>query len=189
MKSLYPSFTPPEKWRKPKQTKKLKEEAWRQLRKKMLERDNYACVYCGHESEKYQIVDHIDGNPENDNDNNLQVICQMCNLIKHSGQGCEIVGVVDLYGEAKYNQNVIMKITRKMRDEGALDNEIIQVLKLQNKKKFKMNKTYLRKLFGFVTSRRPNEENDMYSNWLRYHRKGMKKKLAEIKPQFAQARL
>jgi len=189
MKSLYPSFAPPEKWRNPRQTKKLKEEAWQQLRKKILERDNYTCAYCGYKSEKYQIVDHINGDPENNNDNNLQIVCQMCNLIKHSGQGCEIIGVVDLYGEARYNQNVIMKITRKMRDEGSPDNEIIRVLQLQNKRKFKMNDYYLKKLFGFVTSRKPNEENDMYSNWLKYHRRETKKKLAEIKPQFAQDRL
>ena len=82
----------------------------------------------------------------------------MCNLIKHSGQGCEIQAVVDLYRKSKYPQYVIIKITRKMRDEGASDEEIIKVLELQDKAKFKMDKNYLRNLFGFITSRRTNQK-------------------------------
>ena len=66
MKTLFPSFAPPETWRNPGQTKKLEGEVWRVLRLKILQRDNYTCSYCGYKSEKYQIVDHIDGNPEKD---------------------------------------------------------------------------------------------------------------------------
>jgi len=170
MKPLVLSFAPPEKWRNPHQTKELRGGEWQVLRKRILKRDDYTCVYCGYKSEKYQIVDHIDGDPENNKDDNLQVICQMCNLIKHSGQGCEIKGIVDLYRRSKYPQHVVIKITRKMRDEGASDTEIIKVLELQYKVKFKMDRDYLRNLFGFITSRRTNQ-NDMYDKWLRYHRK------------------
>jgi len=173
MKPLILSFAPPEKWRNPYQTKKLEGEEWKTLRKRILKRDNYACVYCGYKSEKYQIVHHIDGDPENDKNENLQVICQMCNLIEHSGQGCEIKGIVDLYSKSKYPQHAIIKITRKMRDEGAQDTEIINVIGLQNKVKFKMDKNYLRNLFGFITSRKINQGDDMYGKWLRYHRRNI----------------
>ncbi len=158
MKSLILSFASPQKWRNPHQTKELKGEEWQKLRKKILKRDNYTCAYCGYKSEKYQIVDHIDGDPKNNKDENLQIVCQMCNLIKHSGQGCEIQAVVDLYRKSKYPQYVIIKITRKMRDEGASDEEIIKVLELQDKAKFKMDKNYLRNLFCFITSRRTNQK-------------------------------
>src|SRR3989338_9536477 len=161
MKQLHLSFAPPEKWRNERQTKKLKSEEWQILRKKILENFNYTCSYCGYKSYKYQIADHIDGNPENNVDSNLQVICQMCNLIKHSGQGCEIQGVVDLYRKSKYNQNAIIKITRKMRNEGLSDSEIMRVLELKEKVPFKMNSEYLKKLFGFVSSRNPLNK-DMY---------------------------
>ncbi len=173
MKPLILSFAPPEKWRNSGQTKKLEGESWQILRKKILERGNYTCVYCGYKSEKYQIVDHIDGNPENNSDNNMQVICQMCNLIKHAGQGCEVQAVVDLYRKSKYNQNTIIKITRKMRDEGSKDLEIIRVLELREKVPFKMDLKYLRKLFGFVSSRQPLEK-DMYYHWVNYHNKKLK---------------
>ena len=173
MKPLYLSFAPPEKWRNPRQTKRLEGEAWQELRKKILERDNYTCVYCGYKSQKYQIADHIDGNPENNTNSNMQVICQMCNLIKHVGQGCEVQAVVDLYKKSKYNQNTIIKIIRKMRDESSNDVEIIRVLELKEKVPFKMDLRYLKRLFGFVSSRQPIEK-DMYYHWLNYHKRELK---------------
>ena len=189
MKPLVLSFAPPEKWRNPGQTKKLEGDKWQEFRKKILDRDNYTCTYCSYKSEKYQIADHIDGNPENNANSNMQVICQMCNLIKHAGQGCEIQAVVDLYRNSKYNQNTIIKITRKMRDEGSNDIEIIRVLELKEKVPFKMDLRYLGKLIGFISSRQPLEK-DMYYNWLNYHNKELKNKqrLAQEK-QDAQKRI
>lgn len=173
MKPLILSFSPPETWRNSNQTKKLEGEAWQEFRKKILERNNYTCAYCGYKSQKYQIVDHIDGNPENNTESNMQVICQMCNLIKHAGQGCEVQAVVDLYKKSKYNQNIIIKITRKMRDEGSKDLEIIRVLELKERVPFKMDLRYLRKLVGFINSMQPIEK-DMYYHWLNYHNKELK---------------
>lgn len=167
MKPLFLSFAPPEKWRNSGQTNRLEGEDWQKFRDKILKRDNYTCAYCGYSAEKYQIADHIDGNPENNNESNMQIICQMCNVIKHSGHGCVIQGVVDLYKKSKYNQNTVIKITRKMREEGATDSEIIEVLELDQKSEFKMYLNYLKNLFGFVRSRVPREK-DMYYNWLRY---------------------
>ncbi len=171
MKPLYLSFAPSDKWRNPKQSKKLEEEEWQKLRKKILERDNYTCVYCGYKSDKYQIVHHIDGNPKNNIDSNFLTICQMCNLIEHSGQGVVLRKVVDLYKKSKYSQNDIIKITRDMRINGKTDEEIINFLGLEEKAEFKMDRKYLKKLFGFVTSRRAlklDSKGEMYNNWLDY---------------------
>ena len=188
MKQLVLSFAPPEKWRNPRQIKKLEGKKWREFRKRILERDNCTCAYCGYKSQKYQIVDHIDGNPENNSDSNIQVICQMCNLIKHVGQGCEVQAVVDLYRKSKYNQNAIIKITRKMRDEGSNDIEIIKVLELKEKVPFKMDLGYLRRLFGFVSSRQPLEK-DMYYHWLNYHNQKLKNENQKVVKQDAQKRI
>jgi len=174
MKLLYLSFAPPEKWRNPKQSKKLEGEEWQKLRKKILERDNYTCAYCGYKTEKYQIVDHIDGDPENNKDENFQIVCQMCNLIKHSGQGIVLRKVVDLYKKSNFSQNEIMKITREMRENGKSDEEIIAFLDLHERAEFKMDREYLKKLFGFVTFRRAlklDNKGEMYNNWLDYHKK------------------
>ena len=139
MKILYPSFAPPQKWRNSKQAKRLEGDAWQTLRKKILERDNYTCAYCGYKSEKYQIVDYINGDPENNKDDNLQIICQMCNLVKHAGQGCVIRKVVELYGKSSYPQSEVIKLTRELRDRGKTDQEIIDFLGLKNKVDFKMD--------------------------------------------------
>jgi hypothetical protein len=113
----------------------------------------------------------MDGDPENHSDGNLQIMCQMCNLIKHSGQGCELKGVVDLYKESKFSQNEIIRITREIRDSGAKDEAIIKHLGLKEPMPFRMDREYLRKLFGFVTARKSRNADDMYDRWLEYHRK------------------
>ena len=107
-----------------------------------------------YKSEKWQIVHHIDGNPNNNEKKNLETICPMCNLIHHAGQGCVVQAIVGLYEKSNYSQNEIIQITRRMRIEEKSDNEIINHLGLKSRVPFKMDKDYLKKLFGFVTSRK-----------------------------------
>lgn len=176
MKKLVLSFADPDKWRNLSERNKFSSEEWKQLRLKILKRDDYTCQYCGYRSEKFQIIDHIDGNPQNNEESNLQTICQMCNLIKHAGQGCVVKGVVDLYKDSKYNQNDIIRITREMRDQGKSDEEIIRFLGLKHKMPFKMDKKYLERLYGFVTSRPTRTGNDMYDKWKAYHNSIVRKR-------------
>jgi hypothetical protein len=153
MKALYPSFANPQTWRG-NIKENISNEEWRTFRLRILQRDNYTCQYCGFKAEKWQIVHHIDGNPNNNDNNNLETICPMCNLIHHAGQGCIVQGIVDLYEKANFSQNEIIQITRKMRIERKNDAEIILFLGLKDKVAFKMDKAYLRKLYGFVSSRK-----------------------------------
>jgi hypothetical protein len=142
---------------------------WKALRQKVMEREDFTCQYCGHRAEKYQIAHHMDEDPENNSEENLSVICQMCNVVMHAGQGCVVQGVVDLYKESKYSQREVILITRKMRfEEGKSDDEIIALLGLRTKMPFKMDKNYLEDLFGFVTARPSAEPDNMYENWRRY---------------------
>ncbi|MFH0969951.1 MAG: hypothetical protein V1776_00610 [Candidatus Diapherotrites archaeon] len=157
MKQLYPSYANPNTWRTITSDKTGKEE-WKQIRLKILERDNYACQYCGFKSDKWQIVHHIDGNPNNNHHSNLMLVCQMCNLIEHAGMGCVLQGVVDLYKKTKYGQNEIVTKTRQLRAAGKADAEIIQELGLEEKVRFKQDWAYLKPLFGFVTSRKATDE-------------------------------
>ena len=153
MKELHPSFADPETWRDT-VPEKITQDEWRKIRHKILIRDNYTCQYCGFKAEKWQIVHHIDGNPNNNEDKNLEVVCPMCNLIHHSGQGCVVQGVVDLYKKSNYSQNEMIQITRKMRAENKAGHEIIPYLGLEEKVRFKMDIQYLKKLYGFITSRK-----------------------------------
>ncbi len=178
MKKLYPSFAPPEKWRGEKQAKWLNSEEWKRIRQKILARDDFTCAYCGYRSDKYQIIDHIDGNPENHSDSNLQVVCQMCNLVKHSGYGCAVLGIVDLYKSSRYPQNEIIRITREMRDNRADDEEIIRFLSLKQQVPFRQERNYLRNSYAFITSKRGNK-SDAYGAWLVYHGKTRSKPIAD----------
>ncbi len=174
MRKLFPSFVPPETWRSSKNITSLNSLEWRKLRKKILERDEYICQYCGFKSKKYQIVHHIDGNPQNNSDDNLVVICQMCNLVEHAGQGCVVQEVVDLYEKSKFSQNEIIKITREMRDKEKTDSEIIDFLGLTERVPFKMEREYLSKLYGFVTERLSKDLTGMYNHWKVYHKQELR---------------
>jgi hypothetical protein len=169
MKKLILSYADPAKWRTPVEGKSLQTQEWKNTRLRILKRDDCTCQYCGYRAEKFQIADHVDGNPNNNEDNNLQTICQMCNLIKHAGQGCVVKGIVDLYKESKHGQNEIIRITREMRDRGKTDDDIISFLGLKHKVLFKMDKKYLKQLHGFVTSRSTYSGDDMYDKWKDYH--------------------
>jgi len=168
-RKLFPTFADPTLWRDQRQSEKFDQELWQSTRARILQRDDFTCQYCGYRSEKYQIIHHLDENPNNHNEDNLVTICQMCNVIMHSGQGCVVKGIVELYKESKFSQNEMIRITREMRDEGKSDEEIKEFLGLEGKVPFKMDKAYLRKLFGFVTSRSTKTGQDMYDRWKAYH--------------------
>lgn len=118
----------------------------------ILKRDGNACVYCGFKADKWQTVTHLDGDPEHNEKGNLATICPMCNLIANAALGCKVEGIVELYAKSRYPQNKIISITRKMRARGRGDAEIVRFLGLEEKSPFKMNRTYLERLYGFVTS-------------------------------------
>lgn len=182
VKTLFPSFANPETWRNNIHEKITKPD-WRKLRQKILERDNFACQYCGFKAEKWQIVHHIDGNPNNNSENNLAVICQMCNLIEHAGMGCIIQGIVDLYKKSKCSQNEIITKTRELRARGKSDAEIIRELALEEKVEFKQDWNYLKPLFGFVTARKAKDEKTNIALQYEYQiAKSLQRKEADVMP-------
>jgi len=167
------SYSPSTNWRE----SKTADKGWPAKRQAILKRDEYTCAYCGYKSLKYQVVHHIDHSPDNDDENNLQTVCQMCNLILHAGQGCALLGVVDLYEYSNYSQIDIIRITREIRASGKKDKEIVEFLGLRHKFRgsggysaFGTVKDYLGSIFGFVSSRKP-KKGGMYANWLA-HLKG-----------------
>jgi hypothetical protein len=179
MKKLRLSFADPLTWRC-NINEEISKDDWARLRLMILKRDDYTCRYCGFKAEKWQIVHHIDGNPNNNDEGNLETICPMCNLIHHAGQGCVVQGIVDLYRESKYSQNEIIQITRRMRIGGKTDEEIINFLGLWEKVPFKMDKKYLEKLFGFITSRKASHETTQRGLEYGYSFRGSNKQLTNF---------
>ncbi|KAI9235116.1 MAG: hypothetical protein BYD32DRAFT_64730 [Podila humilis] len=58
---------------------------WKKMRQHVLQRDNYACRFCGVRSAKYMICNHIDGNPSHNGLENLGINCPLCDSIRHCG--------------------------------------------------------------------------------------------------------
>jgi len=146
-------------WRTPEDQRFMKRKEWREIRQMILERNNYTCQYCGIQRKEHMQINHVDGNPKNHSDDNLEVICSSCHKITHSGLWCQIFKVVDVYEQSKYNQNEIIQITGKMRDEGNLDEEIVEFLGLKNKVRWMQDLEYLSTKYGFITSRSMNKKS------------------------------
>lgn len=49
-----------------------------EMRPKILERDDHTCRFCGFQSQKYQEVHHVNGNPEDARMDNLVTACIFC---------------------------------------------------------------------------------------------------------------
>lgn len=127
---------------------------------KVLQRDNYTCNYCGFMNLKGMQVNHINGNPKNNDPSNMEVICRECHTITHSGLWCEVRALIDCYAESDYNQNEIIQITRKLREQGVPDKEIIRFLGLRKPMLWEEDLKYLASLYSFITSGKPNGERN-----------------------------
>lgn len=100
-------------------------------------------------------VNHIDGNPKNNDESNLEVVCSQCHMIMHSGLWVAVKRVVQLYKTTKYPQNEIIRITREMRVSQKNDEQIISFLGLEEPMPWKQDLDYLKQLVGFITSTKP----------------------------------
>jgi len=139
-------------WRDEEDKKFLKSKDWRDIRLDILTRDNYTCNYCGFRSDKRMQVNHINGDPKNHSNENLEVICGLCHMILHSGLWCAVKKIIILFKNSKYTQNEIIEFTRKMRTDGKSDDDIIEFLGLTEKLEWKQDYEYLSQSFGFIRS-------------------------------------
>ncbi len=139
-------------WRTKADTAFLHSAAWKKLRKSILVRDNFTCQYCGYVSEKGLQVNHINGDPKDNNPDNLEVVCSQCHMIMHSGLWASVHHTIIIFKRSEYSQNEIIQITRELRNKGKTDNEIISYLGLKDQVPWRQDLDYLSKLYGFITS-------------------------------------
>ena len=55
---------------------------WEHLRQQVIERDNYACTYCGRQG-RFE-VHHVDHDRQNNHIDNLTLLCRSCHITEHS---------------------------------------------------------------------------------------------------------
>ncbi|KAF9583548.1 hypothetical protein BGW38_009204 [Lunasporangiospora selenospora] len=85
---------------------------WKRIRQEVLERDSYACRFCGVRARKFMVCDHFDGNPSHNDLTNLGINCGMCDLIRH----CGLAGIRNLLalGISEMSQREINEKTLRL---------------------------------------------------------------------------
>jgi hypothetical protein len=156
-KKLINSISPPSLWRHSIERHPPTRDGWRQKRLRIYKRDKHRCVYCGYHSKSGLHIHHANRNPNDNRIGNLETVCAMCHLILHAGYAAEVLGILDFYAVAKYNQNDIVSLTRKLRAKGMHDKQIRIVLGLRERRPFLADPQYLAHLIGFISSRPPRD--------------------------------
>lgn len=62
------------------------DQAFREMRPRVLERDQHSCVFCGFHSRKWQQVHHLDDDHANNAQANLKTVCAYCHMNFHIGK-------------------------------------------------------------------------------------------------------
>lgn len=121
---LRPGITNPHLWypeRPPKSE-------WNQIRKIVLERDNWTCATCDHHAHKWMNVHHLEDSGDNSPDN-LVPLCVACHAVLHVGFNLQ-KKVVEIW-ECEIPQVEIVQRTRESIRQGLSLTEIKAQLPLR----------------------------------------------------------
>lgn len=155
LKPLAPSFISPSLWRSPKERAMLGGAAWKRVRARILDRDDYRCVYCGYTSTTGLEVNHISGNSRDDREENLETVCALCHRVLHAGRSAAIYGSLLLFARAAVDQNTTQRLCWHFRT-GPIrlpDRPLMELLCLAEQRPFQMDHAYLAGLRGYVVER------------------------------------
>lgn len=83
---------------------------WRSLRRRVLERDDHRCHFCGHRPTKWMNIHHLKSGSDN-RPQNLQTVCVACHAVLHIGHSLGF-GVIEIW-ESRISQVEIVRRTRK----------------------------------------------------------------------------
>ncbi len=121
---LRPGVINPAYWfpKRPKQT------VWRRLRKTVLERDNWTCVFCGHRARKWMNLHHVRSSRSN-SPKNLVPVCVACHAVLHIGYNLSL-GVIEIW-QSKLSQVEIVRRTREGVRQGRTLSSIKRSLRLK----------------------------------------------------------
>jgi hypothetical protein len=153
VKPLRLNYLQPRDWRSPRDRAFLSSATWKALRRQVLDRDGYACVYCGHSQARGMEVNHIYGHHDQSL-TNLETVCPLCHRVLHAGLFAAIYGSLLIFARAGCDQNEIIRRTWRAREEEKLpDRLLMERLGLADPKPFRMDREYLAPLYGYVIER------------------------------------
>lgn len=121
---LRPSVTNPKLWR----PKRPSQYEWVKIRRRVLERDNYTCLGCGHRAFKYMNIHHL-GKGSDNRLRNLRTLCVACHAVLHIGLNLQY-GVIEIWN-SQFTQVEIIKRIRALVAKGLALQQIKRQLQLK----------------------------------------------------------
>jgi len=101
---------------------------WAKIREKVLERDKFTCLTCGHAASKYMSVHHLNSSGDN-RPHMLATLCVACHAVMHIGRNLSL-GTIEIW-HSDLSQLDIIRYTRAKILEGANLSEIKKALPLK----------------------------------------------------------
>jgi len=108
---LRPGITNPQLW----YPDRPPEPEWQRIRKLVLERDNWTCLFCGHRALKWMNLHHLEDSFDNTPEN-LAPVCVACHAVLHMGLSLKN-GVLEIW-ECDTSQVEIVRSTRESIKRG-----------------------------------------------------------------------
>ncbi len=153
LKKLRPSYLDPGEWR-PRGARAPS--GWQNLRAQVLGRDAW-CVYCGQGkgAGRHAVleVNHLNGYRDSRLEA-LETVCVLCHRVLHGGRSAAVYGSLLLFREADCDQNTLIRLCWLLRTKRHVrDRDLMGLLGLRDQVPFRMDRTYLAGLTGYVVER------------------------------------
>ena len=153
-KTLTPNYLDPSEWRPGKASRAATPPGWAALRLAVIARDG-GCVYCGHRQSEGERRDRLEVNHLNGYRDNrpeaLETVCVLCHRVLHAGRSAAVYGSLVLFRRAAVDQNTLIRLSWHLRlAQHMPDRPLMALLGLEDQAPFRMDRTYLAGLRGYV---------------------------------------
>jgi hypothetical protein len=101
---------------------------WNRLRQRILQRDGFKCLGCGHRARKWMMIHHV-GRSDDDSPGNLATVCVACHAVLHLGLNMTFGGLQ--VWRSPFSQITIIRRTRAGVQAGLSLAQINETLKLR----------------------------------------------------------
>ena len=100
-------------WRADDEMRAATDDSFKQIKQKILKRDDHSCFFCGFKSLRWQEIHHFDSDHYNNSPENLTTICIFCHMVFHIGRA-GLAGEAELIWLPEISQAALSHLARNI---------------------------------------------------------------------------